>query len=200
MKVLHAILAAALVGSLAAAGWLIARGAPELPRHGAVPQFRLTERSGRPVGLDDLRGKVWVADFIFTRCQGPCPLMTGRMISLARELAGEEDLRFVSVSADPDYDTPEVLARYAAAYRIEDPRWLFLTGAREETKRLSEGLLLPLLTPEPGETRGEILHSDRFVLIDRSGAVRGYYDAADPEQAKRLRRDVRRLLRERVAA
>lgn len=202
MKGLPAILFAALLASIAAAIGIVLRGAPPLPRHAHVPAFRLVERSGRAVSLEDLRGKVWIADFIFTRCRGPCPLMTARLAELAAALAGEADLRIVSISADPDFDRPELLARYAEEHGATDPRWLFLTaeeGRRDAVARLSRGMLLaaePRAGETAGETAGEILHSDRLVLVDRGGAIRGYYDPLDEESRARLLGDARRLLRE----
>jgi protein SCO1 len=90
-----------------------------LPVLAQLPDFRLLERSGKTLGLADLKGKVWIADFIFTRCPGPCPRMTSKMASLQRDLLNEDRVRLVSISVDPAFDTPEVLAKYAAQYQAE---------------------------------------------------------------------------------
>ena len=96
-----------------------------LRSYGAVPDFTLTERSGSPVSLSDLKNKVWVADFIFTRCAGQCPLMSQKLNQLQRKLKG---VQFVSFSVDPGTDTPKVLSDYAKLYSADPEKWFFLTG------------------------------------------------------------------------
>ena len=107
--------AAVSLAALLAAGllWLARGDLSPLPTYGAVPDFTLTDARGRAVGRKDLAGKVWVADLIFTRCTDTCPLQTGEMARLQAEFAGEKELRFVSITTDPAYDTPAVLAQYA---------------------------------------------------------------------------------------
>src|SRR6185295_10547508 len=115
----------------------VACARPEpLARLGTVPAFQLVERSGRPVTSDSLRGKTWVADFIFTRCGAACPAMTARMARLRREVPAE--VVFVSFTVDPAYDTPENLSRYAASFRA-DEEWLFVTGPQKALYALSTG-------------------------------------------------------------
>lgn len=172
----------------------VAETAP--PVLGRAPDFELVNRDGRRVVTADLAGEVWVADFIFTRCGGSCPRMTSRMIRLGSDLPG---LRRVSITVDPDYDTPAVLADYAAAYPIDDPRWLFLTGERAAIETVvGEGFKLPIVADPPAEMADAdepILHSDRFVLVDAAGAVRGYYEATEATDYERLLDDVRLLTR-----
>ena len=162
--------------------------------YGRAPDFSLTNRDGRIVTNGDLLGTPWVADFIFTRCAISCPRMTQRMIQLENLWPAALDTARVSFSVDPEYDTPEVLQAYADSWGIEDPRWLFLTGARENLKSLvMEGFKLALETnPPPGATSpGEpILHSTRFVLVDAEGAIRGYYDVVEGGELERLARDL----------
>jgi protein SCO1 len=111
--------------------------------YGTVPEFSLIERSGRRVALADLRGKVWIANFFYSRCTHTCPLQTAHMAMLQEELAGEDDVRLLSISVDPDHDTPAQLADYARRYNAHPERWLFLTGARHEIARLAgEGFRL----------------------------------------------------------
>jgi cytochrome oxidase Cu insertion factor (SCO1/SenC/PrrC family) len=161
-----------------------------LPDYGAVPSFSLTERSERRITLDDLRGYVWIADFIFTNCAGPCPLMTQRMAALQEELPLKKGLRLVSISVDPERDTPEVLRSYAEAAGARKDLWLFLTGERAAIFKLAvEGFHM-------GSTSDPLLHSTRFALVDRQGRIRGYYDYADEGMMTRLRADVTRLIRE----
>jgi cytochrome oxidase Cu insertion factor (SCO1/SenC/PrrC family) len=157
--------------------------AKELDDLGAVPSFRLTERSGRTVSRDDLLGAPWVASFVYTRCEGPCPMLTGRMASLA-ERAAKRDVRLVSISVDPEHDTPEALRAYAERYDAPPDRWLFLTGETEEIRRLvRDGFHLALAEASDGAGAhgGPLTHSTRVVLVDGDGRIRRYYlDGADP--------------------
>jgi len=108
-----------------------------LPVYGEVPALALEDARGRPVRIGDLRGKVWVADFIYTRCVDTCPLQSAEMAKLQKDFAGAKDLRLVSITVDPDYDTGPVLARYAAKFGADMDRWLFLRGDRAEIARLA---------------------------------------------------------------
>lgn len=161
-----------------------------------LPDFRLTNRDGRTITRADLLGKPWIADFIFTRCEVSCPLMTQRMKALTRRLEGYGEVNYVSITVDPDHDTPEVLEAYAKKNEAP-PNWLFLTGPRDDVFRLSrEGFLLGIdLNPPPGATApGEpILHSTRFVLIDGKGRMRGSYEAFSDTTVDRIKRDLEGL-------
>lgn len=172
------------------------RAAP-LPMMGQVSRFSLIEASGKPVQESDLKGQVWLAAFIFTRCAGQCPLMTHSMALLQKQLPVREDLKLVSISVDPEHDTPEVLARYAASYEADRSHWLFLTGGKDAIRQLARTAFhLPVEDNAPSE--GEpILHSTKLVLVDRDGLIRGYYDTTDAPSLKQLVRDVRRLLADR---
>ena len=165
---------------------------PTLPVLGKVVDFYLIERSGGALSLSDLLGKVWIADFIFTRCAGPCPLMTTRMSNLQDEI--DPAVRLVSFSVDPEYDTPEVLSKYADQYGADRDRWAFLTGEQESIHRLARESLK--LTVKPAEDPEPILHSLRFVLVDREGRIRGYYDSTRNEELEKLRMDAATLLEE----
>ncbi|MBI4354701.1 MAG: SCO family protein [Candidatus Omnitrophica bacterium] len=165
-----------------------------LPDYGRVPPFALTNQKGEPVALDALLGHVWIADFIFTRCAGQCPMLTKEMSQLAHAFQSDPSVQFVSFTVDPRYDTPEVLSRYVAASGVSSDRWIFLTGEEEAIQRLSqEGFRLAMGAEGPPEE--PITHSSRLVLVDRDGAIRGYYEAADARDLAQLRRDAQRLLR-----
>ena len=159
--------------------------------HHQLPDFSLTDQRGAPLALADLRGKIWVADFIFTSCVTICPPMTDEMAKLQGEFS-REDVYFVSFSVDPERDTPEVLSRYADRYGADHSRWSFLTGEKGAIYQLAhEGFNLAA-----GRQGSEILHSTRFVLVDRRGQVRGYYDSRSKANLQQLRSDIRTLLRE----
>jgi protein SCO1/2 len=164
-----------------------------LPAYGNVPNFDLVNQDGQPFGSRQLAGKIWIADFIFTTCRGPCPIISTRMSELQKPLE-KTDVRFVSFSVDPEKDTPPVLRAYADKLRQEPFRWDFLTGSVDAIASISrDGFKLGISEGEP-ET-GPI-HSTRFVLVDRRGAIRGYYDALAPDGVTKLLADTNHLLRE----
>lgn len=184
--------------------------------YGEVPEFRLTERSGRPIGRADLLGHVWIANFIYTQCRETCPIQTALLARLQPEFAGEADLRIVSITVDPEHDTLAALRSYAEQYGADPERWLFLTGGKRAIYRLAkEGFHLGVVDPDdPGQaagplrwlepapafathgSKGLIMHSSRFVLVDRQARIRGYHLADDAPSIDRLRRNLRALLRE----
>jgi protein SCO1 len=192
-----AALALIFLGAAAIALGLTAlhiRTEPELPVYGSVPDFTLTERSGRSVRLADLRGRVWVADFVFTSCGGPCPLLSRRMADLQKRFADRPMLQLVSITVDPDRDTPEALRAYAERYAAQAERWWFLTGPKPDVAGLvRNGFHLAAEMPEGSEQ--DITHSTRFVLVDPGGRIRGYYDGAGDDDRDRLPEDIDRLLR-----
>jgi cytochrome oxidase Cu insertion factor (SCO1/SenC/PrrC family) len=155
---------------------------------GEVPDFALVSQTGEPVTLDTLRGRPFAVAAIFTTCSGPCPKITASMRRLQDVLA-EADVRLVSVSVDPETDTPEVLAAYADAYTADGERWLFLTGEEEEIHGfLREGLWLPLARAAEGEAEPgqEVTHSTKIVAVDRTGRLRGWYEGVDAAEVDRL--------------
>ncbi len=198
-RLLWGVLIAVIVGIVGAyiyqtlAGRSVARDNPASNLTGtrdSVPHFALTDQRGTTMTSADLQGKIWVADFIFTRCVAACPLMMDKMAKLQEEFA-EENVYFVSVSVDPEYDTPEVLFRYADRFGVDHNKWHLLTGEQDTIYQLShKGFNLAV-----GEQKSEILHSSRFVLVDHQGQIRGYYDSNESEALKKLRQDIKTLLR-----
>jgi cytochrome oxidase Cu insertion factor (SCO1/SenC/PrrC family) len=164
-------------------------------RHRVLPDFSLIERSGKQIGLADLSGKVWIADFIYTHCPDTCPMQTADMAKLQDRWAKEIKLKLVSFSVDPERDTPAVLSEYAKRFKADSNRWLFLTGTKKEITHLLEDGFHLLASSAPHGNHGMILHSSRFVLIDWQGQVRGHYDNRDPKAMGRLEDDVTRLLK-----
>jgi len=157
-----------------------------LARFGRAPEFSLTERSGRSFSKQDLVGKPWLADFIFTSCAGQCPLMSLQMKRFQGLFGPKTGLRFVSFTVDPDRDTPGVLTQYADRYEAERDRWFFLTGPKPEINRiLKEFFLSPVEEPA--------MHSIRFILVDGEGRIRGYYDSSDPASLNQLIHDTKIL-------
>lgn len=169
----------------------------ELPIYGKVPDFQLTERSGQFVSLSDLKGKVWVADFIFTRCMGICPMMSSKMKLIEQKMKDFPDFRSISFSVDPEYDTPQVLKKYAEHFSADPERWLFLTGDKKKIFQLSEQHFhlgvgdIPESEREAPEQ--SIQHSSKFVLVDGKGNIRGYYESSDDQFLEKLQTDISKV-------
>ncbi len=175
---------------------LLSCTSPEpLPDLGPVPDWNLQSAQGGDMSSSDLRGNVLIYDFIFTRCAATCPMMTARMGGVASHLRSQ-DVRFVSISVDPEWDRPAVLREYRDKV-TSDRRWIFLTGTREEVQELSvDGFHLAAEPPEESVESGPVVHSTKFILVDRDGSIRGYYDSLSPEMMDSLERDARRLLKD----
>lgn len=146
-----------------------------------IPDFTLTERSGKPVSRADLLGKVWVASFVFTRCTGPCPSVSATMAKLQADfdLANSDDLRLVTFTVDPGRDGPKELRAYADNFRAHPDRWLFVTGPEPDLRKLINGgfklLAVPSTLPNPVEGQ-EIDHSSFLAVVDKQGNSRGVFD------------------------
>lgn len=183
-----AFLALVMAGPIARQA--VAPPLPALPLLGSVPAFRLVDQGGAPFGPERLQGRVWLANFIFTRCPSICPEMTDRLVRLQKQLGDSVDL--VSVSVDPAYDTPERMRAFADLHRALSPRWHFLTSDGRSTEdTVSRGFKIAL-------TRGSsdamsITHGVHVVLVDAQGRIRGYYDSSDADALERLVTDARRL-------
>lgn len=171
------------------------RDVEKLPVMRAVPGFSLTDQNGNTVTDADLRGKIWIADFIFTRCKGPCPLMTARMLEMQKALTKTPEVKLVSVTVDPDYDTPEVLRKYAETNFADPDRWKFLTGDKAVIEKLvTEGFMQEL-----SEENGEPVHGTMFLIVDGNGMVRSARVLEDPELIPKVLMDTGNLLREQRA-
>jgi protein SCO1/2 len=156
-----------------------------------VPDFNLIERSGTPLTRQDLMGRVWIGEFIFTRCAGSCPVMVSRMMTLYKKFPAAT---YVSFTVDPAHDTPAVLSAYQKNNSLP-PEWLFATGTYEQMQDLAKkGFQLSM---GPGSSAEEpIIHSDRLALVDRYGRIRGTFSTSDFEGMERLEEALRRVLAE----
>jgi protein SCO1 len=162
-----------------------------LPVMGQVPEFQLTAQNGHPFDSKSLAGHIWVADFIYTTCTGPCPMMSSTMHQIQTQTSSEmQDVRFVSFTVDPAHDTPPVLAEYAKHFKYEPARWFFLTG---EPAKLND---LGVHSFKLNSVDGSLTHSTRFVLVDGKGQIRGYYLTGEDGFMPKLMHDIRQLHRE----
>jgi len=162
--------------------------------YGTVPSFQLINQNGQPFGSAQLAGKIWIADFIYTTCPGPCPIISSRMSELQKPLE-KTDVHLVSFTVDPEKDTPKVLRSYAERLQAEPGRWNFLTGPKSAIYKLSHDAF-KLAVSDGSDAQGIPVHSTRMVLVDRHGEIRGYYDATEAEAITKLVADATHLLRE----
>tara|TARA_Y100000768_G_scaffold80224_2_gene57040 strand:+ start:144 stop:728 length:585 start_codon:yes stop_codon:yes gene_type:complete len=161
-----------------------------LPVIGSIPEFEFIDSEGQSVNLNTLKGKVWVADFIFTTCTMACPIMTGNMNTIHKKYKKNDDLRLVSISVYPEYDTPEVLKEYASQYDANTDKWHFLTGKEATVKNIiKNGFKI-------GDYEDIIFHSEKFALVDKNGMIRSYYNGMKTEDMDKLKKDINRLLKQ----
>lgn len=172
-----------------------------LPVFGTVSPFYLTDQNGRDFSSDSLKDKVWITDFIFTRCAGPCPLMSQAMKKIQAQFKTDSPIQFVSFTVDPAHDTPQVLSEYASLHSADLTNWTFLTGPQEmiydlSIKQFHLGASEESIPKPLGESDTLVLHSTKFVLLDSSGNIRGYYDSSEPKAMSQVVHDAFRLMNE----
>lgn len=180
---------------LAAIGLFSLYRAPAPAGFGPMPAFSLTAQNGKTVTHESLKGQVLVFSFIFTSCTDICPVITTQMRELQAELAAggmAGDVRLLSITVDPERDTPEVLAAYASNYGADTAGWDFLTGDLAQIKQVvTGGFLLALDKADSHAGHGAqtygVTHSDRIVLVDRQGNIQAYHSSQDLDMAKLLR-------------
>jgi len=166
----------------------------QIQSYGSVPPFQLTNQDGKPFGSSNLAGKIWIADFIYSTCPGPCPMISTRMSEMQKPLE-KTDVQLVSFTVDPEKDTPERLREYASRLHAAPGRWDFLTGPKAEIYNLSLNGF-KLAAADRTRENAEPLHSTRMILVDRHGQIRGYYDAVTADAITKLLADTNHLLKE----
>ena len=161
-----------------------------LPILGEIPSFELIDNYGEPFTEENIEGKIWVADLIFTTCAGPCPIMSTEMRSVHKTYLENENIRMVTITVNPDYDTPEVLTEYGKQYNADFTKWHFLTCVYEKIQNLiANGFKM-------GDLEEIVFHSTRFALIDPDMNIRGYYMGTESEDVKKLMGDIKKLIKE----
>jgi protein SCO1 len=151
-----------------------------LPVIGQIADFTLTNQDGKITTLADLTNHVWVADIIFTRCAGPCPRMTGQMKQLQDALPNSSEAKLVTLTTDPDYDSPAVLKRYGDHFDADFNRWTFLTGTKSEIANLASGSLklsaVPVKLEDQKSVADLFIHTTIFVVVDKHAQLRGVFE------------------------
>jgi protein SCO1/2 len=205
------VLATAAAGTAFIGAGLDTANGP-LPLIGRIPDFSLTNQVNQAVSTADLRGKVWVADIIFTRCPGPCRTMTGKLEELQQAFPADAPVRFVTLTSDPENDTPAVMKKFAEQFKADPRRWWFLTGNKPELRSLAVNDFKFSVVEKPAGDRTVpddlFIHSTWFALVDQEGRTRGWVDAGghqhavfesdDPAAMARLKSAIRQLLRQPV--
>jgi cytochrome oxidase Cu insertion factor (SCO1/SenC/PrrC family) len=170
------------------------------PESGVAP-FALVDRSGQTIRNEDLKGHPWVVSFIFTNCAGPCFRVSSAMQKLQKEFLPETDLRLVTITVDPERDTPDVLKKYADGFQADPKRWYFLTdptGRKDKIYPLINNSFLMPAQEATGEMRApgfEFIHTNNVLLVDEQGVVRGKWLSTDEAEFDQLRRELRKRLR-----
>lgn len=154
----------------------------------AAPELKLTDQDGRPFSTAQLRGRPWIADFIFTTCGSLCPIMSHQMAELQKQTPGEVGL--VSFTVDPEKDSPPVLKAYGEALHADFGRWHFLTGT---PRQMADAEYAMKISVEPATANAQIVHSNKFLLVNGDGKVVGVYDGTDAGDVKRLAADASHL-------
>ncbi len=178
---------------------LLHRPSKPLPVYGLVPDFKLTNQLNQTVSLADLKGQVWVADVIFTRCPGPCAQMTRTLRRIQEQLPPGSPVKLVSLTADPEFDTPPVLRTYADRFKAEPKNWAFLTGPKPAVYDLAmKGLKLAVQENATTNLSELFIHSTRIVLVDPLGRLRAVeFDGTEEDVVPKVLRAVDQLVRER---
>lgn len=158
-----------------------------LPDYETIPPFQMTDSEGHVFKSQQLAGKVWAVDFIYTHCPGPCPMMTSQMHRVEQKVRNEPDVRLVSISVDPDRDTPPVLQEFARKFGGPTPRWVFLTGSPETVHLLAHDVF------KVGDLIKTMDHSTKFMVVDKRGHLRGYYSTFDADGIQQMLMDIEAL-------
>jgi len=162
----------------------------DLPVLGQVHDFNLFDEKGKEFSLSKLQGDIWIANFFFTTCGDICPVMSKNMASLHRSFALVDDVTQVSITVNPEFDSSDVLQKYAEKYKANTSKWHFLTGTRGQITELA------VESFKMGSIEEPVFHSSKFALVDRRGSIRGYYDGIQPGEVSQLFTDITVLLKE----
>ncbi len=160
----------------------------------ALPDFSFATQTGDTLYRSDLKGKIVIADFFFTTCPGICPKMSDNMETIQEWLKTNDNLKseylLLSHTVDPEHDTVAVLKEYAMERNADNEMWKFVTGSKQELYSLAIDFY-KLATREADQNAEEaFVHSEKFVLIDKSGFIRGYYNGVDKESVNQLVNDI----------
>jgi protein SCO1 len=160
-----------------------------------IPDFNFIDQNGKMIGNKDLLGSIYVADFFFSRCTGICKDMSSQLVRVQEEFKEDNIVKIVSFTVDPEYDNAQILKQYAKAYRAINGKWNFVTGSKDSLYSLAKkGFFLNAL--EVADNKEDFIHDNHFVLVDKEGRIRGYYDGTDKKDVDRLIMEIGVLVHE----
>jgi len=192
------VLLVAFVPSVVVPTLMCRREHKELPDLGTVAPFKLVSETGRVFSDDALYGRITIVSFIFTRCDTICPVTAMKMARIQEKTFDiGRDIKLVSFTVDPTYDTPEKLAEFAKRYGADPERWRFVTGPHDDVYKAVEGSFMTSMMRLPDKPKGipDIAHGGYFLLVDRGLHIRGKYDSDRVQQLDELMTDARYLAR-----
>ena len=160
-----------------------------LPAYGQVKDFQLTDEQGDSFSLARLKGNVWVANFFFTTCSDICPMMSKNMATLQNSFLLADGIQLVSITVNPENDSPPILKKYADKFNAQQRKWHFLTGPRAMIKDLAVNSF------KLGSIEEPVFHSSKFALVDQDGIIRGYYDGVESGEVSQLYKDAALLFK-----
>jgi len=160
--------------------------------YATIPAFKFVNQHGDSTGSKNLDGKIYVADFFFTSCPSICPIMQRNMLAVYNAYKNTGDVKIVSFTIDPKYDTPTVLKNYADKLGVTGNSWWFLQGNRDTVYKIAEKNYLVAVSKD-STVAGGYVHQGYFVLVDKQKRVRGSYDGTDPKQVAQLIDDIKTL-------
>ncbi|RFC54107.1 SCO family protein [Brumimicrobium aurantiacum] len=164
-----------------------------------IKDFSFKNQNGKDIQLKDVKGKVFVAEYFFTTCLTICPIMTEEMMRVQDRFRGEEDVKILSFTVNPEVDTVEAMKAYAEKHNAEDGQWHFLTGSKENLYKLARNsffVLKPAEAKNLGDAGSDFIHTNNFVLVDQELRIRGYYDGTSSEEIDILMEDIELLRKE----
>lgn len=162
-----------------------------------IPHFKLIDQDGKTVDESIVKDKIYVASFFFTRCGTVCPRISSQLTRVQDIFRSNPSIVFLSHSVDPEHDRPKQLKAYAKKYEAIPGKWYFLTGSKADIYDLAmHGYYLPAVDAgvKEGKPDETFIHSEKLVLVDKEGIVRGFYDGTDKEDVDRLVLEIRVLL------
>ncbi len=174
---------------------LVDKSKQNVDENHTIANFSLTNQNGEVITQEDYRNKVYVADFIFTRCPSICPIMTNNMAKIQNIFKENDDIKFLSMSVTPVIDSVSVLRDYANRNDVIDTKWNITTGSKKHIYELARKSFFAVVDQGDGGLQ-DFIHTETFILVDTKKQIRGFYDGTNDEDVKRLVREINVLIDE----